>query len=105
MKYWIEVMCNTGVQGIVDAPGIRVALIENDQITADICSAIAWANRSVGIDKWDYLNLVSDFTLPDGTLVREFQSKRVVNPTPLSQTSRVTSDEKRIKSAQHKGWA
>jgi hypothetical protein len=49
-------------------------------VTADVSEAIEWANRASGLNGWDFLNLVSDFKLPDGTLVRGFQSQRIKNP-------------------------
>lgn len=88
MRYWIEVMrkrVGEGITGLEAEPvGVRIALIDNGQITADVSEAIEWANRAAGLDGWDYLNLVSDFKLPDGNLVRGFQSQRIKNPGRLS---------------------
>ena len=78
MRYWIEVMRMES-----EPAGVRIALIDNGQVTADVSEAIEWANRAAGLDGWDYLNLVSDFKLPDGTLVRGFQSQRIKNPARL----------------------
>lgn len=87
MRYWIEVMrkrIGDGVTGLEAEPvGVRVALLDSALITANASDAIEQANRAVGAQGWDYLNLVSDFKLPDGTLVHGFQSQRIKNPAHL----------------------
>ena len=87
MKYWIEIMRESSVTGVVDANAVRIAVVEDDSITSDVSGAIGWAHRTVGTDAWDYLNLVSDFVLPDQTIVREFQSRRIANPARNFQKS------------------
>ena len=81
MRYRIEVMRSRSINGVTDTTGIRIAILENDQITSGVSDAIASANRAVGTDSWDYLNLISDFRLSDGTLVQEFQTQRIRNPS------------------------
>lgn len=84
MRYWIEVMrkrVGEGFTGLeVEPVGVRIALIDNGLVTANPTDAIELANRAAGVDGWDYINLVSDFKLPDGNLVRGFQSQRIKNP-------------------------